>query len=328
MREQGKACILVSPIAGQAAPSIIQYFKQRGFRVIGIDTNELSVGTRFVDLFYSVPRVGDKVYQSRIYEIIENDNVDMFISWLDQELIFWNIKYYAGEIPKHMYRKFMVNFRKDFLDFCDKFRFYQKLINFDFLVPRTFLLSQISLEGNSLEYPLILKPRLSSGSKDTFKLNDKDDLEYYTQVLEKKGVNLSDFVVQPFLSGNEYTIDFFAINGDVLNSVIRLRVAHRGVSIIGKVVDSDSIECLLRKFVKCFNIEGLHNIQVIESHGDIFLLEWNQRPSGSIMLSVKSGVDLLQNFIEYKRNQRITLYGKPRQTWMFRYYCEYYYDEN
>lgn len=327
MRGQSNTCILISPIGGQAIFGIIQYFKQRGFKVIGIDINDLVPAARFIDSFYPVPRVGDKTYESKIYEIIDNENVDMFISWLDEELLFWNTKYYAGEIPIHICRKLMINFRKDFLDFYDKFNFYQKLRTFNFLTPKTLLLSEISLERDKLDYPLILKPRVSSGSRNTFRLNNKDDLEYYTKSLEKKVINLNDFVIQNFLDGDEYTIDFFAINGEILNFVIRLRIVHKGVSIIGKVVHSDKIESLLRKFAKCFNIEGLHNIQVIEFHGDIFLIEWNQRPSGSIMLSVKSGVDLLQNFIEYKNNQSITLYSTPKQTWMFRYYCEYYYDE-
>lgn len=318
--------VLISPIGGQAIYGIIQYFKAKGFRIVGIDSNQLAIGKYFVDKFYLVPKVGQQDYEIKIYEILECEKVDFFISWLDSEIMFWNARYFSNEIPQHLSSKFLINFRKDFLDFYDKWIFYNKLVEKGFATPESYLFLDIIARKHNIKYPLILKPRTSSGSRYTFKLEDEIDLDYYVKYFHKKNINTEDFIVQSFLNGMEYTIDFFSLNGEVLNFVIRLRMEHKGISIIGKVIHSERIEAVLRDFVRTFHINGLNNIQVIEINGDIYILELNQRPSGTIMLSINSGVDLLNNFIEYKMGKNITIYGKPKEIWMCRYYCEYYYE--
>ncbi len=87
-----KTCLL-SPVGGQAIHGIVKYFKQKKTKVIGIDRNPEAIGKHFVDKFFTVPDIGNQAYAEAILKIIVQDKVDIFISWLDPEIIFWNKKF-------------------------------------------------------------------------------------------------------------------------------------------------------------------------------------------------------------------------------------------
>ena len=311
--------ILLSPVGGQAMHGIIEYFRERGHRVIGIDSNPETVGRHFVDGFYCVPRVDDPRYPEEIPEVVRKEEVECFISWLDTEVLFWNGRATAGELPPEISSVHTFNLRPDLAQFYDKLECAKTLTREGFLVPGTVA----PAFGSPMpELPCILKPRISTGSRDVIKIEDEVAWEFHSMRLAHKG----RFVAQEFIDGPEYTVDFFAERGVLVNAVVRQRLDAQGVSLRGEVVPCPAILDIVEGIVSCFSIDGLNNMQFIEQGGGYYATDFNPRPSGTIMLSVRAGVDLLNNLIERKEGKPLTRYGEPRPLKMVRYLEEHYYE--
>lgn len=323
MNNKGKT-ILLSPVGGQAISGIVKYFKDSGARIVGIDKDPEAIGRHFIDKFIPVPDVSDKAYAGTVFNVIRDNKVDIFISWLDPEIIFWNERFYASEIPGDLIDVFALNFRKDIINFYDKFVFYSSLKNKGFNCPKTFLLDDDRAMKTYL--PAVIKPRIGYGTKDTYIVENEDSFRYFRNLLLNKFGNIQKFIIQEFLEGAEFTIDFFSVNGKVVNAVARKRVKHKGVSLIGEVIHDDGIGEFVRHFCSTFDITGLNNIQIIKSGGNHYILDFNPRPSGTIVFSINAGVDLMNNLLEKKEGKKITEYGKPRKLKMVRHLCEHFYE--
>ena len=317
--------VLLSPAGGQVMYGIVEYFKKRGTKVIGIDRNPEAIGKQFVDKFFAVPDIGDQEYMDSVLKIIIENKIDTFISWLDPEIIFWNDRFYASEIPEDLIKIFTFNFTKDLIKFCDKFIFHSLLNSNGFNCPKMSLLGDNENERN-INLPAIIKPRMGFGTKNTYIIRNEEAFKYFSSFLSTKFVDIKKFIIQEFLEGIEYTIDFFSQNGKIKNLVIRKRIEHKGVSLKGEIVHNKKIEILTDKFCSTFNINGLNNIQVFESGDNLFTIEYNPRPSGTIMLSINAGVDFLNNVREQRYNKEITEYGRPKRLRMIRYLAELYYE--
>ncbi len=311
--------ILLSPIGGRAMHGIIEYFKRRKDRVIGIDSNPEAVGRHFVDGFSCVPRVDDPRYPEEIPEVVRKEEVECFISWLDTEVLFWNGRATAGELPPEISSVHTFNLRPDYAVLWDKLNCAQSLLNHGFPVPWTIA---PAFGGFTPAFPCILKPRVSTGSRDVVRIDDEVAWEFHSMRLAQKG----PFVAQGFIDGPEYTVDFFADKGALVNAVVRQRLEHQGVSLRGEIVFGSAPKHIVERIVDRFSLDGLNNMQFIQQHGRYYAIDFNPRPSGTIMLSVRAGVDLLNNLIERKEGKPLTRYGEPRPLKMVRYLAEDYYE--
>ena len=317
--------VLISPVGGQVAFGIIEYFKNNGHTVIGMDTHPEATGRFFCDAFHQVPRVGDAGYKTAVLDIISTRHVDLFVSWLDPEIMFWNEQYYLGGIPGEMSRQFAMAFRPDLREVYDKFLLHALLERHDIETPATRLLSHDESFA-SFKDPIVIKPRLGSGSRDTYIAETCEDAEYYRRSLLRRSLRLDQFLAQEFIDGLEYTVDVFALDGAVENAVIRSRREHRGVSLRGETVHDDGIERVVRTLCGALKMDGLSNIQLIRREGTSYVTDINLRPSGTIMFSINAGVDLLGNVIERIEGRDISRYGRPRLLKMARYLRELYYE--
>lgn len=314
--------ILLSPVGGQAMGGIIRYFKDKKKFIIGLDNNPHAIGRFFVDTFYQVPKVDDSEYRDKILDIIRNTRDLFFISWLDPEINFWNIQYQAGAIPKELVSSFGFNFRKDFSTFYDKYYLSQLIDSQGLATPKTSLVRDYDVDTS---YPRILKPRIGFGSRGIVKINSEGELNSLIHSLTRSG-SIGEYIIQEFISGEEFTVDFFAQSGNLENCVIRERIEHRGVSLRGEIVFKPEIEDIVERFCKLNKIDGINNLQVIQREQTFYITDFNMRPSGTIMLSIMAGVDLLENVMEKRMGKTITHFGKPKKIKMIRYLSEYYYE--
>jgi carbamoyl-phosphate synthase large subunit len=317
--------ILISPAGGQAIHGVVTYFQARGIKVVGIDSNPNAIGRFFVDTFIRVPNVGDPPYTDTVLTIIRQQEIDIFISWLNPEIFFWNGEFYASRIPETLRNIFAFNFREDLIKFYDKLNFYTLVEAHGFRCPTTSLLEDD--EGlRRIGLPVILKPRIGYGSKDTCIADSMEGYRYFTNLIAAKSGGIDRFLMQEYLEGDEYTVDFFSDKGKVINLAVRKRIEHRGVSIKGEVVFDEEIASLVKDFSGAFSIDGLNNIQVICSGNKHYITDFNPRPSGTIMLSINAGSDLLNNLVEKMEGREFTHYVGLKRLKMFRYLCEFYHE--
>lgn len=121
---------------------------------------------------------------------------------------------------------------------------------------------------------------------------------------------LNDYVVQPFISGEEYTVDIFCdFGGDPITIVPRHRITVRAGKVLKTRVDLDSqiikeCERLLSAFKPC----GPMITQLIRqsSTGKNYFIEINPRFGGGAPLSMKAGVNSAEAILRLLLGEPVT----------------------
>ena len=134
-------------------------------------------------------------------------------------------------------------------------------------------------------FPAFIKPKDGSSSINAFKVENKEELEVYARQVE-------DYIVQPFVSGHEYTIDVFCDwDGNPISIVPRERLQVRAGEVLKTQIcmDSTMIEeskALCSAFKPC----GPMTVQLIRDDAGIdWYIEINPRFGGGAPLSMKAG---------------------------------------
>ncbi len=134
-------------------------------------------------------------------------------------------------------------------------------------------------------YPAFIKPKDGSSSINAFKVESQEELEVYAGQIE-------DYIVQPFVSGHEYTIDIFCDwEGEPISIVPRERLQVRAGEVLKTQIcmDKTMIEeskALCKAFKPC----GPMTVQLIRDDAGVdWFIEINPRFGGGAPLSMKAG---------------------------------------
>lgn len=134
-------------------------------------------------------------------------------------------------------------------------------------------------------FPAFIKPKDGSSSINAFKVENEEELEVYAGQVE-------DYIVQPFVSGREYTIDIFCDwDGEPISIVPRERLQIRAGEVLKTQMCMDSImieeaKVLCAAFKPC----GPMTVQLIrDDDGTDWYIEINPRFGGGAPLSMKAG---------------------------------------
>lgn len=154
--------------------------------------------------------------------------------------------------------------------------------------PRTELLSA-TLDADSWTFPVIVKPRTGSGSRDIQTVESAADLAAMPPD--------EQLLVQEFLPGEEYSLDVMADQSSRVISVVpraRLRV-DSGVSVAGRTLHDPELDALARGVVAALGLTLVSNVQCRrDRQGRPSLLEVNPRFPGAMPLTIHSGVNMPQ----------------------------------
>lgn len=138
----------------------------------------------------------------------------------------------------------------------------------------------------NLSYPAFIKPKDGSSSIGANKAYSYSELILYS-------THLSNYIIQPFIDGTEYTIDIFCdFGGNALSIVPRERIAVRSGEVLKTKIFMDKIiiqeaEAVIKNFKPC----GPLTVQLIrdkKTNQDYFI-EINPRFGGGAPLSIKAG---------------------------------------
>lgn len=155
-------------------------------------------------------------------------------------------------------------------------------------------------------YPAFIKPKDGSSSINAFKIENEDELIIQSSLVR-------DYIIQPFISGIEYTIDIFCDwEGNPISIVPRERLQVRAGEVLKTRIymDNTMIEesiNLCRSFKPC----GPITVQLIRDENCVdWFIEINPRFGGGAPLSMKAGarspeyiIKLLSgDVVEYQNN--------------------------
>jgi carbamoyl-phosphate synthase large subunit len=152
-------------------------------------------------------------------------------------------------------------------------------------IPRSAPLDE-EFDPDSFELPVLLKPRVGSGSRGVRRVDSWEALG---------GVRDRSLLVQEHLPGPEYSLDVLAtVNGQVRSVVPRERLlVDSGIAITSRTVHDVELESVGAAAAEAVGITGVANVQVMrDAEGAPRLIEINPRFPGTMPLTVASGVNM------------------------------------
>jgi carbamoyl-phosphate synthase large subunit len=248
-------------------------------RILASDVDPLAPALQEADGHFLVPRVDDPAFVPTLIGICGSESVSLVFPLIDPA-----IPILAGR-------------RADFLAVGarlavvpaeaaerthDKWKFNQWARSAGVATPPTWLPEDLPANPT---FPLFVKPRHGSAGRQSYRVDDSEELAFYLARVELP-------LVQPFIAGPEVTNDVFCgLGGEVWAVVSRRRIevrwgeVHKGVTIR----DTSLLETCAR-MARALGAIGPVTIQCMLQAGRPLFTEVNARFAGGMPLAVAAGV--------------------------------------
>ena len=282
-----------------------------GGEVTAADINENRAALYFADRTLITPENNHPDFIASILKYCKNENIQLIIPTRDGELKIFSEN---TELFKKNNIIVMVSEPKTIEICLDKFEFYRFCKNNHIDTPDTCLPHDIC----NLSFPVFIKPRFGSGSRNTYIAKNSSKLEQYVSLYDE-----TEFVIQEYHSENEYSIDVFSdFNGNTISMVIRQRImAEGGESVVGKTENNLVIRHHTEELLKKLKLKGQSTIQCFYNSANkkVRFIEVNPRFGGGSEFSILAGADSPTHIIKILKGERIEKKEHFDEGWLFKY---------
>ena len=308
--------ILLTSAGGLSGIFLSKHLKNTGsYKLVAIDRSERNPLLNWVDSFYTVPSVTDELYLQKIVDIINLEQIEIIIPITSFDVEFFSMPDVKLKLDSVKYLLLDYDIQKKL---SNKHTCYEYLNKIDILTPFIYKINDM------IKFPVIMKPKLGTGSKDVVLIDNEFDLNYWT----KKNTN---YILVEYIPGKEYTADcFFDANGVCVGVNVRERIKMNGGGAVITQNDYNiDLEKLLYKLESTGEIKGPVNFQFkVLNNGDILVFDFNTRfASGGLPLTVKSGFDIPNILINYLKGEKVLKWipnKKNDSLCLIKYFEEYY----
>lgn len=322
--EKNETSVLVTGVGSASlGREIMKAFQSAptAYRIIATDMSPLSVGLYEASKKYLTPPATSLEYIEELLKISKKEQVDVIVGGSEPEILTIarnkeifeenNIKVLSNSI--------------DIIEKCsDKFDVIEYLNSNGIKTPFTILYTKKKDIELVKDFPVIVKARTGSGSRNVYLVNDKEELYFYCENLKKYG---QEPIIQEHVGNfeEEYTIGILYLDeGAVCTSIAMKRVLKGGLStrqistnpLTNKtyIVSSGISQGLFSKFEKirkegekiaaAIKVNGPINIQCRNTKSGIIPFEINPRFSGT------TGSRCLVGYNEPHMFTRYALFGE------------------
>ena len=250
--------------------------------IIATDINPLAPSLYFSDKVYIVPPSADPEYPYIIRNIALKEQVDLIFPLTDLDIpILSRIK---QDMVQYGVKVVVVDEAAAKVT-SDKLLTYKHFRDLNIPTPKSWTPSEI-LGRENINFPLFIKPRFGSAGKQTFRVDNQEQLEFFIHYINEP-------IIQEFLPGPEVTTDVICdFNGNVLGIVSRQRLEVRGGEVSkGKTIYDPLIAKYAKLIARSLSAVGPITIQSIYKDGTPFFTEINARFGGGAPLGFAAGVD-------------------------------------
>ena len=250
----------------------------KDLKIYGADMAGTAPALAYCDYTRCVVSMKDPEYIKKLLDICVSDHIDLIIPTIDTDLLVLSEN---KEKFERIGTRVMIS-APDKIRICrDKNNTSQFFVDCGLLAP----MPVNDWKEYKSGFPAFIKPKDGSSSINAFKVENEEELEVYAGQVE-------DYIVQPFVSGKEYTIDIFCDwAGNPISIVPRERLQVRAGEVLKTQIcmDSTMIEeakTLCVAFKPC----GPMTVQLIrDAEGIDWYIEINPRFGGGAPLSMKAG---------------------------------------
>ena len=251
---------------------------KKDLKIYGADMASTAPAMVFCDYTRNVVSMKDPEYIGNLLSICEEDRIDLVIPTIDTDLLI---------LSENKSRFLAIGTRvmisaPDKIQICrDKNNTSRFFVNCGLHAP----MPVNDWKEYKSGFPAFIKPKDGSSSINAFKVENEKELEVYAREIE-------DYIVQPFVSGHEYTIDIFCDwDGNPISIVPRERLQVRAGEVLKTRIcmDATMIE-ESKRLCEAFKPCGPMTVQLIRDVAGIdWFIEINPRFGGGSPLSMKAG---------------------------------------
>ncbi|MGF1555120.1 ATP-grasp domain-containing protein [Paucihalobacter sp.] len=267
--------ILVTGCGGDIGQSLGKILLKSPYtkNLFGIDISDKNAA-KFIFPNFSVGlRIANCEYLKKLEAFTDDNSIDIVIPIAEPELRFFSENSVLDSIGN---AKMITASSKALEVGFDKYKTAQFLEAEGFPFPRTYLAKDITTIQS---FPVILKSRTGSGSKNIYKIDTMDEFQFYTRN------NIEDYVVQEFITdkNGEFTCGLFRSSKGEIRSQIFKRELISGYSGYGEVIENKTITSLLEKLAVRLDLVGSINVQLRISENSPKIFEINPRFSSTVL---------------------------------------------
>ena len=280
-------------VTGAGAPpgvGIMKALRQSALRprIVATDAEPLSVGLFRADAAYVVPKVAadEALYLDALEEVCVRERVALVCFGTEVEMR--RMAPHVEALEHRTGARLVLNSPAAVDAFMDKWKTTCVLRERDLPVPDTVLATDAAAVAAFLArhpFPLIVKPRHGSGSRNLFTVRAEGELAFLARWVP-------DPVLQEYLlpDDEEYTVGVYksAKRGYVGQIVFRRSLAA-GLTYKAEVVRDPEIEAVCRRVVESFDVWGPVNVQLRKTANGVRIFEINLRFSSSVPMRAHFG---------------------------------------
>lgn len=294
-------------------------------RIVGTDADARSVGLSRADRAYVLPYVtrDEAGYVRRLTEICADEQVEMVC--FGSEIEMRRLAPYAAEIRRDTGSLLVVNDAVVVETFMDKLRTALLLREHGLPAPDSVAASdreQVASFLDRHDFPIILKPRRSAGSKGVFVVTGARELELLSEYVP-------DAVLQEYLAPDdeEYTVGIYkSPRTGYVGQIVLKRTLGAGLTYKAEVVHDAEIESVCRAVVDTFDIWGPVNVQLRKTSRGPRIFEINLRFSSSAVIRAWFGFNEPEMTLRDAVRGEVLDRPRIRGGLAMRYWDEIYFD--
>lgn len=271
--------------------------------VMGADITKSAPALFFCDERRLVCKIQEKEYIPQLLSICEKEKVDCLIPTIDTDLL----------LLAENKEKFEAIGTKVLISAVDKIKLCRdKNYTADYFVSlglksplpvNSVEKYEEALKRGKVSFPAFIKPKDGSSSINAYKVENLEDLRLYAEKIE-------DYIIQPFISGREYTIDIFCdYEGNPVYITPRERLAVRSGEVLkSRITQDDTMIAEMRRLIADYRPCGQITVQLIREDvtGDDYYIEINPRFGGGAPLSMKAGADSASAILRMLRGDKLS----------------------
>ena len=265
--------------------------------VVAVDCSPTAPALYFADKYRIVPRIDSGDYVRALIDICNEEKISLVVPTIDTELLLLAEK--RGKIEEETDARVLVS-DLSVVNICrNKLNTQSYMEEHGFKVPHLYTAQE--LRNDNIRYPLFVKPIDGSSSIDTYKVNNKRELDAILTLVRNP-------MVQDYMDGDEYTIDVFLdFDGKIITMVPRLRMATRSGEIAkGRIVKDTEIMEDVRRLMEELKPIGHITVQCRKTYRGIEYIEINPRFGGGAPMSIMAGADSCRNLYRLLRGEVLT----------------------
>ena len=299
---------------------MVEYFKEvlNGNGEVHASNSDYTYTLGCADKYVLTPKIYDADYIDSLIQYCKENKITIVISLFDIDLPIL-----AQNKTRFQEEGIMVIVSDtEVTKICnDKWLTYEFLVRIGLKQTPSFLnLIEVesAINGGSVNYPLIIKPRWGMGSIGIYKANNHEELrvlykklhseifETYLKYESNEDVDNS-IIIQEMIKGQEYGLEILNdLNGNFVTCVAKKKIAMRaGETDVAEIVDNAPFLDIAKRISS--SLKHIANLDVdcfVTEDGQIYVLEMNCRFGGQYPFSHNAGVDFPRQIIAWLKGER------------------------